>query len=285
LKYPAPQQPPAYTPPPPPYEPGPSSVFWQPAQKPFVPGPDAIKGGPGNAPKPDSPLYVCRVYNGNGLYPGKWIQGECNFSNSDGKEQGSKSYEVAVGQAEWHNFDGNISALVPGGYAEDGTHLYICRKQISYFGSKKGYQPGFLENGKCHIPYGIDQVNSPPFEALYNVFSSPPAASLANQPPTPPAQAAPASEPPQSHGILISFANGTGNTAGTVTVTSGSSGTTITKPLPPNSTPQQCLDVVQQAAFEAGLQIQAQPDGNGLKVFGINNAIHVTQASITVSQF
>jgi hypothetical protein len=55
--------------------------------------------------------------------------------------------------------------------------------------------------------------------------------------------------------------------------------------LPPNSTPQQCLEIVELAAFQAGLQIQAQPDRNGLKVFGFNNAIHVTQASVAVSQF
>jgi hypothetical protein len=41
---------------------------------------------------------------------------------------------------------------------------------------------------------------------------------------------------------------------------------------------------VQQAAFQAGLQIQAQPNG-GLRVFGANNAVNVTQASIAVSQF
>jgi hypothetical protein len=48
--------------------------------------------------------------------------------------------------------------------------------------------------------------------------------------------------------------------------------------------PQQCMEIVQQAALQAGLQIQAQPDG-GLRVFGTNNAVNVTQASISVSQF
>ncbi len=155
--------------PPPPYDPGPSSVTWQPAQTPFVPGDNAVKGGPGNGGKPDAPLYVCRVYDNNTLLPGKWVQGECNYVNDAGKEDTSKTYEVATGPAEWRNFDGNIGALVPGGYLIDGTHLYICRKQISYFGSKKGYQPGFLVNGKCHIPYGVDNVEGTPFDALYNV--------------------------------------------------------------------------------------------------------------------
>lgn len=173
LKYPQPAQPPAYTPPPPPpppYFPGPSSVKWQPAQTPFDPGQNGIMGGPGNGPKPGSPLYVCRVQYNNNLFPGKWIQGECNFSDDAQKEQSSKTYEVATGPAEWRNFDGNVGALVPGGYAADGTHLYICRKQISSWGSNKGLQPGWLENGECHIPYDVDTVVNPPFEALYNKF-------------------------------------------------------------------------------------------------------------------
>jgi hypothetical protein len=70
-----------------------------------------------------------------------------------------------------------------------------------------------------------------------------------------------------------------------VTVTNGSTNTTITKPLPPNSTLQQCMEIVQQAAFQAGLQIQAQADGTGLRVYGINNAVSVTQASASVTQF
>jgi hypothetical protein len=256
----------------PPYDPGPSSVSWQQAQSPFVPGDDAIKGGPGNGPKPDSPLYVCRVYDNNALLPGKWMQGTCHFSNDAGKEDYSKTYEVAIGPTEWRNFDGNVGALVPGGYLADGTHLYICRKLLG----KKGYQPGFLVNSRCHIPYNFDSVEELPFEALYNVAPAPPPPE--QMPPAPP------SGPAQAHGILISFVNGTGATAGTVTVTNGSTNSTVTKPLPANSTVQQCMEIVQQAAFQAGLQIQAQPDG-GLRVFGTNNAVNVTQASISVSQF
>ncbi len=279
--------------PPPPYDPGPSSVTWQPAQTPFVPGDDAVKGGPGNGGQPDAPLYVCRVYDNNALLPGKWVQGECRYANDAGKEDSSKTYDVATGPAEWRNFDGNIGALVPGGYLADGTQLYICRKQISYFGSKKGYQPGFLANGKCHIPYGVDNVEGTPFDALYNVASAPP------PPPGQPDQTAPMPPPAVpsspgpaqsnrifvSHGILISLTSGTGATAGTVTVTNGSTNNTITKPLPPNYTAQQCMEIVQQAAFQAGLQIQAQSDGAGLKIFGANNTVNVTQASVSVSQF
>jgi Protein of unknown function (DUF3421) len=265
--------------PPPPYDPGPSSVTWLPVQTPFVPGDNAIKGGPGNGGKPNAPLYVCRVYDNNELLPGKWVDGQCNYVNDAGKEDSAKTYEVATGPAQWRTFDGNIGALVPGGYLFEGTHLYICRKQISVFGNK-GYQPGFLVNGKCHIPYGTDNVEGPPFDALYNVF---PAQSQAAQQGEGGAVAA-APAPAQQHGILISFATGTGATAGTVSVTNGATNSTVTKPLPANSTPQQCMEIVQQAAFQAGLQIQAQPDG-GLRVFGTNNAVNVTQASISVSQF
>ena len=204
------------------------------------------------------------------------MQGECHFSNDAGKEDYSKTYEVAVGPAEWRNFDGNVGALVPGGYLADGTDLYICRKQISSFGSKKGYQPGFLVNSRCHIPYNADSVEEPPFEALCNVFSGPPqVGQQAPAPPPPPG--------PQPRGILISFLSGTGATAGMVTVVNGSTNNTATKPLPANSTAQQCLEIVQQAAFQAGLQIQA--DSSGLRVFGTTNAVNVTQASVSVSQF
>jgi hypothetical protein len=267
--------------PPPPYDPGPSSVTWQPAQSPFVPGDNAIKGGPGNGPKPNSPLYVCRVSDNNALLPGKWVEGECRYVNDAGKEDSAKTYEVAIGPAEWRTFDGNIGALVPGGYLFEGTYLYICRKQISVFGNK-GYQPGFLVNGRCHIPYGVDNDEGPPFDALYNVFSAPPQAPQPGQGVAPPVATGPG--PAQQHGILISFMTGTAATDGTVMVTNGSTNSKVTKPLPANSTPRQCMEIVQQAAFQAGLQIQAQSDG-GLRIFGTNNAVDVTQASLSVRQF
>ena len=279
LKYPPAQA--AYTAPPPPYDPGASSVTWQQAQKPFVPGAGAIEGGPGNGPKPGAPLYICRVNYNNALYPGKWVDGACHFSDDQQKEQTSNTYEVAIGTAAWRDFDGNVSALVPGGYDTDGTHLYICRKKISVFGNK-GLQPGRLENGVCHIPYGNDIPENPPFQALYSVFSSGGSSTPQAQPTS---DGAPAAAPSQSSGLLVSFSSGTSATAGTVTVTNGSTGTTVTRPLPPNSTLQQCLQILQQAAFQAGLQIQAEPNGTGLRVFGTNNAVTVTQASASVSQF
>jgi hypothetical protein len=44
------------------------------------------------------------------------------------------------------------------------------------------------------------------------------------------------------------------------------------------------MEIVRQAAFQAGLQIQAQPDGSGLKSFE-PNAVNVTQASGSATQF
>jgi hypothetical protein len=276
LKYPSAQ--PSYTPP---YNPGPSSVTWQPAQKPFVPGADAIKGGPGKGPQPGAPLFVCRVQFQNNLYPGKWIQGSCQFA--DGQHGLSQdTYEVATGSAEWRDFDGNLGAMVPGGYSADGTQLYICRKDL---GKDKGLQPGWLGNGKCHIPYNYDNVSSPPFQALYNVFPPAGPAAPQDQPAAGVPAGPPSAGPTPPHGLLVSLASGTGATAGTVTITNGATNTTITKPLPPNSTLQQCMEIVQQAAFQAGLQIQAQADGTGLRVYGINNAVSVTQASASVTQF
>jgi hypothetical protein len=266
-------------------------VTWQPAQKPFVPGQNAIMGGPGNGPKPGSPLYVCRVQYNNNLFPGKWVEGACNFSDDAGKEQSSNTYEVAIGPAEWRDFDGNVGALVPGGVAADGTHLFICRKQISTWGSNRGLQPGWLENGQCHIPYNVDSVYSAPFQALYNVFGQPGANNPENQAPAAPTPAVPAPTAApgqgssQAHGILISFASGTAGNQGTITVTNGATGATVTKPLPPNSTAQQCMEILQQAALQAALQIQTQADGAGLKVFGLNNTVNVTEASVAIRPF
>lgn len=272
--------------PPGPYEPGPSSVSWQTVQTPFTPGQGAVMGGPGNGPKPGAPLYVCRAYYNGSLYPGKWIEGQCSIADGAGKEQKVKSYDVANGAAEWRNFDGNVGALVPGGYDVDGTPQYICRKQLNFFGNK-GYQPGRLAGGQCVISYGgAANSSGPPFEALYNVF---PAGGSGQQQGSPdavgPAPAAPAMGADQAHGIQVEFVKGTDAAAGAATVTNGSNGKTVTKALPANAQPEQCVLVLQQAAFEAGLQIQAQPDGKGLRVYGINNAVNVTQASIAVSQF
>ncbi len=273
--------------PPGPYQPGPSSVSWQAAQSPFTPGAGAIVGAGGKGSKPNEPLYVCRAYYNNALLPGKWIGGQCSVSYN-GKEWKLDSYEVASGPAEWRNFDGNVSALVPGGYDTDGTPLYVCRAPFRMFGDK-GLQPGRLENGKCLYPYaGTEQTSGTPFDALYNVF---PAGAAAAQPPN---AAVPGDAPPPvdtsaavqaSQGIQVSFVHGPGSTPGTIAVTNGATGKTVTEALPANATPEGCVLILQQAAFKAGLQIQAGADGSGLRVSGINNAVSATGAAIAVSQY
>ena len=40
------------------------------------------------------------------------------------------------------------------------------------------------------------------------------------------------------------------------------------------------MEILQEAAFQAPLQIQTRADGAGLKVFRLNNAANVTQASV-----
>ncbi len=292
--YPNPYPPP--TPAPQPYVPGPSSVTWQPAQSPYVPGAGAVEGGPGHGPKPGAPLYVCRSAINGALYPGKWIQGDCSVTSQQ-HEVKQKTYEVAMGPAEWRAFDGNLGALVPGGYDTDGTPLYICRIHYKIFGSDKGMQPGRLTGGQCLVPYaGIELNLGTAFEALYNVF--PPAgtpsapASGAAAPPVAGAETGAgqgadqaAVSVPAPHGLQVSFTAGTTQSAGAATVTNGATGKTVTKAIGANSSPEQCVLVLQQAAFEAGLQIQGQPDGRGLRVFGINNAVNVTGAAVAVSQF
>ncbi len=68
-------------------------------------------------------------------------------------------------------------------------------------------------------------------------------------------------------------------------MTNGASGKVVTQALDPNSTAQQCVLVLQAAAFKAGLQIQAEADGMGLRISGANNAIHVTGATVSMKAF
>lgn len=259
-----------------PYEPGPSSVTWQAAQSPFQPGEGAVMGGPGNGPKPGAPLWVCRAYLNGALLPGKWIEGQCSVSYA-GREQKLSSYFVAMGPARWQTFDGNVSALVPGGYDVDNTPQYICRLHLKMLGDK-GLQPGRMAGGQCLVPYaGMEQNSGMPFEALYNEFPAGAAAAGGSAPP-PPSDAA-------AQGIQVHFVSGTADAAGSVTVTNGASGKTVSKPLPPHFSPEQCVLVLQQAAFEAGMQIQATDTGSGLRIFGSSSTVNVTGASASVGPF
>ena len=167
----------------------------------------------------------------------------------------------------------------------DGTPLYVCRAAFRFLGDK-GFQPGRLENGKCQYPYGgIEQTSGTPFDALYNVFpasAQPPDGSAAGAVPPPADNAAGG---PVSQGIQVSFVHGPGSAPGTIAVTNGATGKTVTEALAANATPEQCVLVLQQAAFKVGLQIQAGADGTSLRVSGINNAVSATGAAIAVSQY
>jgi hypothetical protein len=277
--YPPPYPPPAPTPPSTPAipyaQPGPSSVTWQSARSPFVPGAGAIEGGPGNGPKPGAPLYICRSgYNGS-LIPGKWIQGSCSIAY-DGHEYKMKTYDVAYGKANWAPFSGVSADLVQGGYDSDGMPLYICR--VPHFKPgfhEVGTQPGKLVGGSCHVPYANLEIPAdPPFEALYSV---------PEQETSVPASASGSAQQPG--GLEIVFQGGTGATPGKISVRNGATGATAEKDLPPNLSPNDCVAMLLQAAFQAGLQVQSEESGKGLKVFGSNNSVNVTGASVSVSQF
>lgn len=269
-----PPYPPPYTPPGPPQPnyptPDPSTVNWQSARAGDTPGAGAIEGGPGNGPEPGAPLYVCRAAGTNGgLFPGKWIQGKCSIAFNGGEFKQGK-YDVAYGSAQWAPFGGNITSdMVQGGFDLDQTPLYICRVLHFKmgFGSDKGDQPGYLKNNTCYIGYGSTFPTNPPFEALYN--SAPTDANKGGD--------------TTNNGIIVSFDSGTGAAPGTLTITNGSSGKTVSRQLSANLTADQCLTILQQAALDAGLQIQTDP--KGLKLAGPNNAVQVTGANVTMTPY
>lgn len=185
-----------------------------------------------------------------------------------------KTYDVTYGNATWAPFSGVSADLVQGGYDSDGTPLYICR--VPHFKPvfhDVGTQPGKLVGGSCHVPYANVEIPSdPPFEALYSV---------ANQD-----AGAPGAGPVQQPGGLeIVFQAGTGTVPGKISVRNGATGVTAEKELPPNLPAADCAGILLQAAFQAGLQVQAEAGGKGLKVFGSNNSVNVTGASVSVSQF
>lgn len=279
--YPPPYPYPPYSPYPPPLPPqpayptpNPSTVTWRAARGGGQPGPGAIEGGPGYGPEPDAPLYICRAgdnyYGGGGLYPGKWVQGKCSIA-LDGRELKENVFDVAYGSATWGSFGGMITPdMVVGGVDKDQTPLYICR--VPHFKpafSEKGNQPGYLNGGVCFVPYGSGTTNNPPFEVLFNAPSG--------------SGGTATSSAPAPLGLLVSFDSGTSAAAGTIVVTNGATGKIVSRQLAPNMTAAACLEVLQQAAFEAGLQIQSDP--KGLKLAGSNNTVQVTGANVTMTPY
>lgn len=157
-----------------------------------------------------------------------------------------------------------------GGFDKDKTPLYVCR--VPHFKtafSKKGNQPGYLRDNMCFVPYATATTNTP-FEVLLNAPSSSggiaaPGMAVAVQ------------------GLLVSFDSGTSATPGTVVVTNGATGKIVSRQLGPNLSTSACLEVLQQAAFEAGLPIQSDP--KGLRLARSNNGVHVTGASVTITPY
>jgi hypothetical protein len=321
--------------------PNPSTVTWRPAKAPAVPGSGAIQGGPGNGPNPGSPLYICRAqgYNG-GMLPGKWIEGKCSFATG-WEERKNKNYEVAYGAAVWGPYFGIKPEMIQGGTDVDGTPLYVCRVRfVSGYGDK-GFQPGYLRNSLCMVPYTQATSNPPPFQVLYNAGTNiaalrpPPPARNPNWrnsgsvgPPedggnSPDAYPGDGNEPgneadsgpengadnsadndagngpqlnapsdadalngtaPQGpQGMRVVFDSGTGATAGGLIIKNAATGTSITRQLAPNMAPGACLKTLQQAALDAGLEIQM--DGDGVKIAGPDNTLSVNGADVTVTAY
>ena len=140
-----------------------SNIYWQEQASPQQPANGAVVGGPGDAPEPNSPLFVCRAVYQASTQPGKWVKGNCNVTYNS-REIVARDYQVLYGPAEWRPYTGNAPDLLQTGNEADGTPLYSCRVQYR----DHGYQPGKLTGGKCDIPYnGREVVQRGPFEALY----------------------------------------------------------------------------------------------------------------------
>jgi len=187
------------------------------------------------------------------------------------------TYDVAFGPATWGSYGGLTSDMIQGGFDNNQNPIYVCRvPNFNFWFKNRGNQPGKLVNGQCLVSYGGSEIpTNPPFQVLYSTAGSE-------------SQAAPISPPAaqtqqSSSGIQVIFQSGTSASPGKITIMNGATGKTVSEPLAPNLDLNACVSVLQQAAFEAGLQIQAQP--GGLKIFGTNNSVNVSGASVSVSQF
>src|SRR5579871_3106169 len=85
------------------------------------------------------------------------------------------------------------------------------------------------------------------------------------------------------NGLLVTFQSGSGATPGTISVTNGSSGVTVTRQLAANQTAEACMQVLQQTALDAGVQIQSDP--KGLKLAGPGNVVRVSNANLTTAPY
>ena len=145
------------------------ALSWRPVRAPFLPDAGVIAGGPGDAPEPGSPMFICRTSVGGSLAPGKWIKGNCNVAYG-GREIVAENYEIAYGHAVWRTFGNrNQRDLIQTGLEADGTPLYSCRVRYRAGGRDLGFQPGkIVAGGTCNIPFGGREIEVlGPFEALY----------------------------------------------------------------------------------------------------------------------
>src|SRR5579862_2878279 len=101
-------------------------IRWRDAHAPFTPGIGAIIGGPGAAPEPGAPMYICRAQVQGSVTPGKWVKGNCNVAFGD-SEVVTQDYQVAYGDAVWQPYQGSAYGLIRTGTDVDGTPLYSCR--------------------------------------------------------------------------------------------------------------------------------------------------------------
>ena len=219
-------------------------------------------------------LYVCRAEHGGGLHPGKLIGGQCNIEYG-GDELQKPAYEVLVGDdLSWGPSGGPIP--VPGGQ-ENGAPLFVCRAHHykTILEIDAGVHPGkLLPNGNCHYGYGGDghhktPTDLPRFEVLYQVpFSTP----------NPNPGQSPAS------GQIVTFTDGTGTMAGSVSVTSNKTGATTSKVLPAYYSGSGCASILYSAALEVGLNAHGA-GFNAVKIGGIDYKITVIGAVCSIAKF
>jgi hypothetical protein len=149
---------------------------WQPASNGAVPPGAVIAGWQKYQPQQGStaittqgPLYLCRASLNGGIYPGKVVKNNCNFSAANGKENAASNYEVLTAQKSEYSLDWQLlptrpaNAVAGGRYGED---LYVC--QLQYQG---GIHPGWVNvqgNGTyvCSIGYNGKEADLPGFAYL-----------------------------------------------------------------------------------------------------------------------
>jgi hypothetical protein len=84
-------------------------------------------------------------------------------------------------------------------------------------------------------------------------------------------------------GTVITFTSGTGDSGGSVTVTSATSGSTTTSGLGPQLSPTVCANALALAAPKVGFK--AEQSGSSVRIFGRGALVKVVVATVTKSNF